>query len=52
MCSYWEKFPGVYFTGDSAPERREGGYFLDYRAGRQYKYSGYRLGTAELRARW
>ena len=45
---YWEKFPGVYFTGDSA-RKDEGGYFwIIGRVDDVIKVSGYRLGTAEI----
>ena len=49
MCSqYWSKFPGVYFTGDSARRDKDGYYWIIGRVDDVIKVSGYRLGTAEI----
>ncbi|NLG96941.1 MAG: acetate--CoA ligase [Chloroflexi bacterium] len=45
---YWEKFPGVYFTGDSARRDSDGFYWVIGRVDDVIKVSGYRLGTAEI----
>jgi len=45
---YWKKFPGVYFTGDSARRDADGYYWIIGRVDDVIKVSGYRLGTAEI----
>ena len=45
---YWSKFPGVYFTGDSARRDKDGYYWVIGRVDDVLKVSGYRLGTAEI----
>jgi acetyl-CoA synthetase len=45
---YWKKFPGVYFTGDSAKKDEDGYYWVLGRVDDVIKVSGYRLGTAEI----
>ena len=45
---YWEKFPGVYFTGDSARKDKDGYFWIIGRVDDVIKVSGYRLGTAEI----
>jgi acetyl-CoA synthetase len=45
---YWRKFPGVYFTGDSARRDKDGYYWVIGRVDDVIKVSGYRLGTAEI----
>ncbi len=45
---YWSKFPGVYFTGDSARRDADGYYWIIGRVDDVIKVSGYRLGTAEI----
>ena len=45
---YWSKFPGVYFTGDSARRDKDGYYWVIGRVDDVIKVSGYRLGTAEI----
>jgi acetyl-CoA synthetase len=45
---YWSKFPGVYFTGDSARRDKDGYYWIIGRVDDVIKVSGYRLGTAEI----
>jgi acetyl-CoA synthetase len=45
---YWKKFPGVYFTGDSARRDTDGYYWIIGRVDDVIKVSGYRLGTAEI----
>ncbi len=48
VSQYWSKFPGVYFTGDSARRDRDGFYWIIGRVDDVIKVSGYRLGTAEI----
>ncbi len=45
---YWSKFPGVYFTGDSARKDKDGYFWIIGRVDDVIKVSGYRLGTAEI----
>ena len=45
---YWSKFPGVYFTGDSARRTEDGYFWIIGRVDDVIKVSGYRLGTAEI----
>jgi acetyl-CoA synthetase len=45
---YWTRFPGVYFTGDSARRDQDGYYWIIGRVDEVIKVSGYRLGTAEI----
>jgi acetyl-CoA synthetase len=46
--TYWSKFPGVYFAGDSARKDKDGYFWIIGRVDDVIKVSGYRLGTAEL----
>jgi acetyl-CoA synthetase len=46
--TYWEKFPGLYFTGDGARKDKDGYYWIIGRVDDVLKVSGYRLGTAEI----
>jgi acetyl-CoA synthetase len=48
VSQYWSKFPGVYFTGDSARRDADGYYWIIGRVDDVIKVSGYRLGTAEI----
>ncbi len=48
VTQYWSKFPGVYFTGDSAKKDEDGYYWIIGRVDDVIKVSGYRLGTAEV----
>jgi acetyl-CoA synthetase len=48
VSQYWEKFPGVYFTGDSARKDEDGYFWIIGRVDDVIKVSGYRLGTAEI----
>lgn len=48
VSQYWSKFPGVYFTGDSARRDKDGYYWIIGRVDDVLKVSGYRLGTAEI----
>jgi acetyl-CoA synthetase len=48
VSQYWSKFPGVYFTGDSARRDKDGYYWVIGRVDDVIKVSGYRLGTAEI----
>ncbi len=45
---YWSKYPGVYFTGDSARKDEDGYFWIIGRVDDVIKVSGYRLGTAEV----
>ncbi|RMD52253.1 MAG: acetate--CoA ligase [Nitrospirae bacterium] len=46
--TYWEKFPGVYATGDSAKRDEDGYIWIMGRVDEVIKVSGYRFGTAEI----
>ncbi|MGO9480834.1 MAG: acetate--CoA ligase [Candidatus Kryptoniota bacterium] len=46
--TYWTKFPGYYFVGDSARKDEDGYFWIIGRVDDVIKVSGYRLGTAEL----
>lgn len=46
--TYWERFPGYYFTGDSARRDEEGFFWIMGRLDDVIKVSGYRFGTAEI----
>lgn len=48
LSQYWSKFPGKYFTGDSARRDKDGYYWVIGRVDDVIKVSGYRLGTAEI----
>ncbi len=48
LRQYWQKFPGVYFTGDSARRDADGYFWIIGRVDDVIKVSGYRLGTAEI----
>jgi acetyl-CoA synthetase len=48
VSQYWSKFPGVYFTGDSARKDKDGYFWVIGRVDDVIKVSGYRLGTAEI----
>ncbi len=48
VSQYWSKFPGVYFTGDSARRDEDGYFWIIGRVDDVIKVSGYRLGTAEV----
>jgi acetyl-CoA synthetase len=48
VSQYWAKFPGVYFTGDSARKDEDGYVWIIGRVDDVIKVSGYRLGTAEI----
>jgi acetyl-CoA synthetase len=45
---YWEKYPGMYLTGDSARKDEDGYFWIIGRVDDVIKVSGYRLGTAEI----
>ncbi len=45
---YWSKYPGLYFTGDSARKDKDGYFWIIGRVDDVLKVSGYRLGTAEI----
>jgi acetyl-CoA synthetase len=45
---YWTRFPGAYFTGDSARRDQDGDFWIIGRVDDVIKVSGYRLGTAEI----
>jgi len=46
--TYWARFPGVYFAGDSARKDEDGDYWFMGRIDDVIKVSGHRLGTAEI----
>jgi acetyl-CoA synthetase len=46
--TYWARFPGRYFTGDSCRKDSDGYYWIIGRVDDVLKVSGYRFGTAEL----
>ncbi len=48
VSQYWSRFPGVYFTGDSARKDKDGYFWVIGRVEDVIKVSGYRLGTAEI----
>src|SRR5512142_2547101 len=48
VSQYWGRYPGVYFTGDSARKDEDGYFWIIGRVDDVIKVSGYRLGTAEL----
>jgi acetyl-CoA synthetase len=48
VTQYWSKYPGVYFTGDSARRDADGYFWIIGRVDDVLKVSGYRLGTAEI----
>lgn len=45
---YWNKYEGMYLTGDSAKRDEDGYYWIIGRTDDVIKVSGYRLGTAEI----
>jgi acetyl-CoA synthetase len=45
---YWQKYPGLYLTGDSARKDEDGYFWVIGRVDDVIKVSGYRLGTAEI----
>ncbi len=45
---YWSRYPGIYFTGDSARKDKDGYFWIIGRVDDVIKVSGYRLGTAEI----
>jgi acetyl-CoA synthetase len=46
--TYWARYPGRYFTGDSARMDEDGYFWIIGRVDDVLKVSGYRLGTAEV----
>jgi acetyl-CoA synthetase len=48
VSTYWSKYPGKYFTGDSARVDEDGYFWIIGRVDDVIKVSGYRLGTAEV----
>jgi len=46
--TYWERFPGSYYTGDYAMKDEEGYFWLLGRADEVIKVAGHRLSTLEL----
>jgi acetyl-CoA synthetase len=45
---YWEKIPGVYFTGDAASVDDDGYFWFSGRADEIIKIAGHRIGTIEV----
>jgi len=48
VATYWSRYPGRYFTGDSARMDEDGYFWVIGRVDDVIKVSGYRLGTAEV----
>ncbi|WP_259390751.1 acetate--CoA ligase [Actinomyces sp. 2119] len=48
VSTYWEKYPGLYHTGDSARRDADGWFWIIGRTDDIIKVSGHRLGTAEV----
>ena len=48
VSTYWSRYPGRYFTGDSARMDNDGYFWIIGRVDDVIKVSGYRLGTAEV----
>jgi acetyl-CoA synthetase len=48
ISTYWARYPGKYFTGDSARIDEDGYFWIIGRVDDVIKVSGYRLGTAEV----
>ncbi|QLH74260.1 MAG: acetate--CoA ligase [Methanomassiliicoccales archaeon] len=46
--TYWSRFPGVYFTGDSARKDKDGYIWIMGRVDDVIKVSGHRIGAAEV----
>jgi acetyl-CoA synthetase len=46
--SYWNKFPGMYFTGDGAHKDERGYFWIKGRVDDVINVSGHRLGTMEV----
>lgn len=45
---YWERMPGVYYTGDAAYADEDGYFFFSGRADEIMKVAGHRIGTIEV----
>ncbi len=45
---YWERMPGVYYTGDAAYVDEDGYFFFSGRADEIMKVAGHRIGTIEV----
>ena len=45
---YWERIPGVYFTGDAASVDEDGYFWFSGRADEIIKIAGHRIGTIEV----
>jgi acetyl-CoA synthetase len=48
VSQYWNRFSGMYMTGDSARKDEDGYFWIIGRVDDVIKVSGYRLGTAEI----
>eukprot|EP00055_Hartaetosiga_balthica_P000471 m.136660 g.136660 ORF g.136660 m.136660 type:complete len:680 (+) comp10806_c0_seq1:88-2127(+) len=46
--TYWQDYPGYYFTGDGARRDRDGHYWIIGRVDDVINVSGHRMGTAEV----
>ncbi len=46
--TYWKRYPGYYFAGDSAMRDKDGDYWILGRVDDVINVSGHRLGTAEV----
>ncbi|MBI4331775.1 MAG: acetate--CoA ligase [Chloroflexi bacterium] len=48
QTAYWDRFKGMFFTGDYAVKDREGYFWILGRSDEVIKVAGHRLGTAEI----
>ncbi len=48
QTTYWDRFPGCYFSGDYARQDTDGDFWLLGRADEVLNISGHRIGTAEI----
>jgi acetyl-CoA synthetase len=48
VAQYWQRFPGIYFTGDGARRDADGYYWIMGRVDDVINVAGHRLGTMEI----
>jgi acetyl-CoA synthetase len=48
QSDYWERIPGLYYTGDAAYADQDGYFFFSGRADEIMKVAGHRIGTIEV----
>jgi acetyl-CoA synthetase len=48
VAQYWQRFPGIYFTGDGARRDQDGYYWIMGRVDDVINVAGHRLGTMEI----